>query len=103
MFAHFGMPMVAEDRFLDAFTHIFSGGYSAGYYGYKWSEVMSADCFGAFEEAGLENDAAMKDEGARYRETILALGGSESALKVFKRFRGRAPKIAALLRQQGLE
>lgn len=102
MFAHFGMPMVAEDRFLDSFTHIFSGGYSAGYYGYKWSEVMSADCFGAFEEAGLDNDAAIKKEGSRYRETILALGGSESALKVFKRFRGRAPKIAALLRQQGL-
>ncbi len=102
IFRHFGMPMIEEDRFLNAFTHIFAGGYSAGYYGYKWAEVMSADCFGAFEEVGLTNDEAMRELGAKYRETILALGGSESALAVFRKFRGRDPEISALLRQQDM-
>lgn len=102
VFEHFGMPMVEEDRFLCAFTHIFSGGYSAGYYGYKWAEVMSADCYGAFEEAGLEDDAAMKKLGHAYRETVLGLGGSISAIEVFRKFRGRDPEITAILRQQGL-
>ncbi len=102
VFNHFGLPMVEEDRFLCAFTHIFSGGYSAGYYGYKWAEVMSADCYGAFEEAGLADDAAMKRLGAKYRETVLGLGGSISAIDVFRKFRGRDPEITALLRQQGL-
>jgi len=102
VFAHFGMPMVEGDTFLNAFTHIFSGGYSAGYYGYKWSEVMSADLFGLFEEAGLADDAAMKRLGAKYRETVLGLGGSKSALEVFRDFRGRDPEIGSLLRQQGL-
>ncbi len=102
-FEHFGVPFVPEDRFLCAFTHIFSGGYAAGYYGYKWAEVMSADCYGAFEEAGLKDDAAVKRVGREYRETILALGGSESAYDVFRRFRKRTPTIDALLRQQGLK
>ena len=102
VFAHFGMPMIEGDRFLCAFTHIFAGGYAAGYYGYKWAEVMSADCFGAFEEAGLGDDAAMRRFGAKYRETVLGLGGSKSALEVFREFRGRDPEIAALLRQQDL-
>jgi oligopeptidase A len=97
------MPFVPEDIFLCGFTHIFSGGYSAGYYGYKWSEVMSADCYGAFEEAGLKDDGQMKSLGSRYRETILALGGSKNALDVFREFRGRDPEIDALLRQQGLK
>ena len=102
-FEHFGMPFVPEDIFLCGFTHIFSGGYSAGYYGYKWSEVMSADCYGAFEEAGVADDAAVKCLGAKYRDTVLALGGSENALDVFRAFRGRDPGIDALLRQQGLK
>ena len=102
-FEHFGLPYLKGDLFLNAFTHIFAGGYAAGYYGYKWSEVMSADCYGAFEEAGLGNDEAVKSVGAKYRETILALGGSESAYEVFQRFRGRKPGIDALLRQQGLK
>ena len=102
VFVHFGLPMIAEDRFLCAFSHIFAGGYAAGYYGYKWAEVMSADCYGAFEEAGLGNDAAMRELGRRYRETVLALGGGESALEVFRRFRGRDPEISSLLRQQDL-
>ena len=101
-FAHFGLPAVPEDRFLCSFTHIFAGGYAAGYYGYKWAEVMSADCFGAFEEAGLGDDAALRRLGSRYRETVLARGGSKSARDVFREFRGRDPEISALLRQQGL-
>ena len=102
-FAHFGLGFVKEDRFLCAFTHIFAGGYAAGYYGYKWAEVMSADLFGAFEEAGLQEEAQIKGLGARYRETILAMGGSQNALEVFKLFRGRGPEIAALIRQMGLK
>lgn len=102
VFAHFGVPMVEGDRFLCSFSHIFAGGYAAGYYGYKWAEVMSADCYGAFEEAGLADDAAVRRVGAAYRETVLALGGSQSAIEVFRAFRGRDPEIAALLRQQGL-
>lgn len=102
LFTHFGLPMIPEDKFLCAFTHIFAGGYAAGYYGYKWAEVMSADCYGAFEEAGLADDEAVKRVGARYRETILALGGSKSALEVFRDFRGRDPEIESLLRQQDL-
>jgi oligopeptidase A len=100
MFAHFGLKSVPGDQFLSAFTHIFAGGYAAGYYGYKWAEVMSADCYGAFEEAGLADDAAVRRVGAKYRETVLALGGSKSAIDVFRAFRGRDPEIAALLRQQ---
>ena len=102
-FRHFGMPFVPEDIFLCGFTHIFSGGYSAGYYGYKWSEVMSADCYGAFEEADVSRDAEVKRLGAKYRDTVLALGGSKNALDVFRAFRGRDPEIDALLRQQGLK
>lgn len=102
VFSHFGVPMVEGDRFLCSFSHIFAGGYAAGYYGYKWAEVMSADCYGAFEEAGLTDDAAVRRIGAAYRETVLALGGSQSAIEVFRAFRGRDPEIAALLRQQGL-
>ena len=102
IFGHFGLPMIAEDRFLCAFTHIFAGGYAAGYYGYKWAEVMSADCFGAFEEAGLSDDAAVRRLGTSYRETVLGLGGSKSALEVFRDFRGRDPEVSALLRQQDL-
>ena len=63
---------------------------------------MSADCYGAFEEAGLEDDEAMRRIGAKYRETILALGGSRSALEVFREFLGRDPQIKALIRQQNL-
>ena len=102
VFARFGLPTIPEDKFLCAFTHVFAGGYAAGYYGYKWAEVMSADCYGAFEEAGLADDEAVRATGRRYRETVLALGGSKSALDVFRDFRGRNPEIRALLRQQDL-
>ncbi len=91
-----------EDAFLCAFGHIFAGGYSAGYYSYKWAEVLSADAFAAFEEAGLENDSAIVATGHRFRETVLALGGSQHPMEVFKAFRGREPSTQALLRHSGL-
>ena len=93
---------VPGDRFLNSFSHIFAGGYGAGYYGYKWSEVMSADCFGAFEEAGLDDEEAVRRVGRRYRDTLLALGGGTDPMEVFRLFRGRAPQVKALLRQSGL-
>lgn len=96
------MKPLPEDRFLCSFTHIFAGGYSAGYYSYKWSEVLSADAFSAFEEAGLTNTLATQETGKRYRQTILALGGSQHPLEVFKSFRGREPNTQALLRHSGL-
>ena len=96
------MPPLREDRFLCSFSHIFAGGYAAGYYSYKWAEVLSADAFGAFEEAGLDDEQAVAETGRRYRDTILAMGGSEPPIEVFKRFRGRAPSPAALLRHAGL-
>jgi oligopeptidase A len=85
-------------RTAHTFSHIFAGGYSAGYYSYKWAEVLSADAFGAFEEEGV-----LKPEtGRRYRTEILEVGGSRPALESFKAFRGREPTIDALLRHQGI-
>ncbi len=96
------IPPLPEDRFLCSFGHIFGGGYAAGYYSYKWAEVLSADAFAAFEEAGLEEDEALRETGRRYRETVLALGGSRSPMEVFTAFRGREPTTEALLRHSGL-
>jgi oligopeptidase A len=96
------VPPIPEDRMLCSFGHIFSGGYAAGYYSYKWAEVLSADAFGAFEEAGLDDADAVAREGRRFRDTILALGGSRHPMEVFRAFRGREPSIEALLRQSGL-
>jgi oligopeptidase A len=96
------MPPLPEDRFLAGFSHIFAGGYAAGYYSYKWAEVLSADAFAAFEEAGLDDAAAVQATGARFRDTVLALGGGRAPLDVFVDFRGRAPSTAALLRHSGL-
>lgn len=93
---------IPEDRFLCAFGHIFAGGYAAGYYSYKWAEVLSADAFGAFEEVGLDDEDAVRKTGRRYRDTILALGGSRPPMEVFESFRGRAPTTEALLRHSGL-
>ncbi len=86
------------NRFQHSFTHIFAGGYSAGYYSYKWAEVLSADAWSAFEEAGTLSVAT----GRRLREEILEAGGSRSALENFTAFRGREPRIDALLRHQGM-
>ncbi|MDZ8082919.1 MAG: M3 family metallopeptidase [Nostoc sp. DcaGUA01] len=96
------LPPLPEDSMLCAFGHIFEGGYAAGYYSYKWAEVLSADAFAAFEEAGLENEEAIKATGRRYRDTVLALGGGKHPMQVFKTFRGREPSTIALLRHNGL-
>jgi oligopeptidase A len=95
----------AWNRMIAAFTHIFAGGYAAGYYSYKWAEVLSADAYAAFEEAaqaatsGSTLDPAV---GQRFRDSILAVGGSRPALESFTEFRGRAPTIDALLRHHGM-
>jgi oligopeptidase A len=85
-------------RYPHSFTHLFDGGYAAGYYSYAWAEVLSADAFEAFEEAGLFDAAT----GRRFREAVLESGGSRSAMDSFRAFRGRAPRLDALLRHQGL-
>jgi len=86
------------NRFPHSFSHIFSGGYAAGYYSYKWAEVLSADAYSLFEEHGVLNP----DIGARFRAEILAMGGSRGAMQSFTAFRGREPSIDALLRHNGL-
>jgi oligopeptidase A len=96
------IPPLPEDAFLCAFGHIFAGGYAAGYYSYKWAEVLSADAFAAFEEAGLDNEEAIATTGRRYRDTVLALGGSKHPMEVFKFFRGREPITEPLLKHNGL-
>jgi oligopeptidase A len=96
------LPVLPEDAFLCGFGHIFAGGYAAGYYSYKWAEVLSADAFAAFEDAGLENEAAIVETGRRFRDTVLAQGGSRHPMEVFKAFRGREPNTKALLRHSGL-
>lgn len=95
-------PPRPENRFLCSFSHIFSGGYSAGYYSYKWAEVLSADAFSAFEEVNMREVSALQTIGKKFRETILALGGSLHPSEVFRMFRGRDPSPDALLRHQGL-
>lgn len=97
------LPPIPEDRFLDAFTHVFSGGYAAGYYSYMWADILAHDAFGAFEDAGLGDPAARAATGRRYAATILALGGSRAPADVFRDFRGRDPDPAALLRHTGLQ
>jgi oligopeptidase A len=96
------VPPIPENNFLCAFGHIFAGGYAAGYYSYKWAEVLSADAFAAFEEAGLEQETAMEAIGRKFRDTVLALGGGLHPLEVFAQFRGRAPKTEPLLQHNGL-
>jgi oligopeptidase A len=92
----------AWGRTLHTFSHIFAGGYAAGYYSYKWAEVLSADAYAAFEEtAGADGEPSI-ETGRRYREAILEAGGSRPAMASFKAFRGREPKLDALLRHQGM-
>ena len=90
-------------RWPNTFSHIFAGGYSAGYYSYKWAEVLSADAYAAFEEAAKKTGSILDEAtGVRYRQEILEVGGSRSAAESFKAFRGREPEIDALLRHGGL-
>ena len=93
---------IDEDKFLCCFSHIFAGGYSAGYYSYKWAEVLSADAFSMFEEADLENINNVKSIGKKFKDTILSLGGSLSPLEIFKLFRGREPRTDSLIKHLGL-
>ena len=92
----------AYSRTSHTFSHIFAGGYAAGYYSYKWAEVLSADAYAAFEEARLSGDVDGKITGLKYRQTILESGGSRPAMESFKAFRGREPQLDALLRHQGM-
>ncbi|WP_432240993.1 M3 family metallopeptidase [Herbaspirillum robiniae] len=91
------------NRFQHSFSHIFAGGYAAGYYSYKWAEVLSADAYGAFEEAAAAGGNVVSIEtGRRFQQEILAVGGSRPAIESFKAFRGREPSIDALLRHSGM-
>jgi len=101
----------AYSRTAHTFSHIFSGGYAAGYYSYKWAEVLSADAYAAFEETAAANDETSESSGKstlsveigrKYRQSILEAGGSRPAMESFKAFRGREPSLDALLRHQGM-
>jgi oligopeptidase A len=91
------------NRFQHSFGHIFAGGYAAGYYSYKWAEVLSADAYAAFEEAVEAGGGALDETGKRFHREILSVGGSRPALESFKAFRGREPQIDALLRHNGMQ
>ena len=96
-------PLLPEDRLLCGFSHIFAGAYAAGYYSYKWAEVLAADAFEAFEEAGIDDPGAVARVGRRFRDTVLSLGGGKHPMEVFRLFRGREPGPEALLRRNGLD
>ena len=96
------MPSPPFSRTPNTFSHIFSGGYAAGYYSYKWAEVLSADAYAAFEETVGANGEPSIETGRKYRQAILEAGGSRSAMESFKAFRGREPQLDALLRHQGM-
>ena len=89
-------------RTAHTFSHIFAGGYAAGYYSYKWAEVLSADAYAAFEETAAPDGSPSVETGRKYRQAILEAGGSRPAMESFKAFRGREPSIDALLRHQGM-
>ncbi|MEO1574517.1 MAG: M3 family metallopeptidase, partial [Pseudomonadota bacterium] len=93
------VPVTPQNRFANGFSHVFGGGYAAGYYSYKWAEVLSADAFSAFEENGVLDE----DTGRRFRSSVLEIGGSIDAMQAFVDFRGRRPTLDALLRHTGIE
>lgn len=93
------LPVVDGTCTSTAFSHIFAGGYAAGYYGYKWAEVLDADAFSLFQEKGIYN----KQVADSYVENILSKGGSEKAMDLYVKFRGRKPNIDALLKRSGLK
>ncbi|MCS2611235.1 oligopeptidase A [Halomonas dongshanensis] len=92
------VPKIDANRFQNSFAHIFAGGYAAGYYSYKWAEVLSADAWSAFEEAGIFDQPT----GVRFRQEILEMGGARDAAKLFEAFRGREPSVEPLLRHSGI-
>jgi len=92
------VPVPEFNRFAHGFTHVFGGAYAAGYYSYKWAEVLAADAFAAFEEAGVLDRAT----GQRFLRSILEVGGTRPVMDAFIEFRGRRPQLDALLRQCGL-
>ncbi|MGN0844101.1 MAG: M3 family metallopeptidase [Kiritimatiellia bacterium] len=96
------VPGISGEHMLATFTHIFAGGYAAGYYSYMWADILAHDAFAAFEEAGLDNPEARRETGRRYAATILGLGGARAPGDVFRDFRGRDPSPEALLRHKGL-
>ncbi|WP_116137778.1 M3 family metallopeptidase [Trinickia diaoshuihuensis] len=98
------IPQASFSRWPNTFSHIFAGGYAAGYYSYKWAEVLSADAYAAFEDAAKAAEGSVLDAetGTRYRREILEVGGSRPAMESFKAFRGRTPTIDALLRHNGM-
>ena len=96
------MKPPAWSRTAHTFSHIFAGGYAAGYYSYKWAEVLSADAYAAFEETAGADGLPNLETGRKYREAILESGGSRPAMESFKAFRGREPSLDALLRHQGM-
>ena len=93
------VPEVAGTLMSSSFGHIFSGGYSAGYYGYKWAEVLDADAFSVFKETGIFN----RETARSFRENILSKGGTEDPDILYRRFRGKEPEIGALLKRNGIE
>lgn len=93
------LPAVPYNRFQHSFSHVFAGGYAAGYYSYKWAEVLASDAFDRFEQEGLFN----AETGKAFRQAVLAVGGSVDALTAFTNFRGREPRLDALLRHNGWE
>ena len=96
------LPTPAYNRMANTFSHIFAGGYAAGYYSYKWAEVLSADAYAAFEETAAADGSPDPSTARRYREEVLEVGGSRPAMESFKAFRGREPSVDALLRHQGM-
>ena len=98
------LPTVPGTQMATSFTHIFSGGYAAGYYSYKWSELLDADAFSVFKEAKAKNGSIFDKKAAkRFRENILEKGGTEKAMDLYKRFRGGEPTINALLERDGIK
>ena len=92
------VPEVPEACMSTNFGHLFAGGYAAGYYGYKWAEVLDADAFSLFKEKGIFN----QEVAASFRENILSKGGTEHPMTLYKRFRGQEPSIHALLKRNGI-
>jgi oligopeptidase A len=96
------LPAPEWARMPHTFSHVFAGGYAAGYYSYKWAEVLSADAYAAFEESAAPDGSPSLATGRRYRQEILEKGGSRPAMESFKAFRGREPSVDALLRHSGM-